>query len=293
MRRVDLGEAIDRAILGDRGPLFVILTKGSRLPGTRSNDALAQAFAELVAARGSRASAFAEKLTTTDADEAPGGTALEFLPLCGALAIGGLAARCSDVRKRAHLVRVLHGAAEDLRFRVRDAVPVALEKVGAAHAEWLLGELASWMDGFFHGAAVLRALVRPGFLGALALPDEPVARLAAAWALVKGATRSTSRYPGYKALLDELEKAPAPLALRFGAPVFDVLEARARALSDPALREVLARSVSEGKLTSRFPEDVARVRGALDDTAPPVRDPRAAPRPTRRRGGRRGRSGQP
>lgn len=287
MRCVDLGEAIDRASGGDRAPLFVILTKGSKLPGTRANDALARAFAELVGARGPRARDLAVALTTLDADLAPGGTALEFLPMCGTLAVGALAARATDAGKRARLVAVLHDAAEDLRFRVRDAVPVALENVSAVHASWLLGELESWMDGFFHAAAVLRALVRPGFFGALATADAPVARLAEAWTLATEAQRSTARTPGYKSLTVELAIAPARLALRFGAPVFDVLEARAHALSDPALRAVLAQSVRESKLVSRFPEDVARVRRALDDTAPPVRDPRAAPGPTRRRGGRR------
>jgi hypothetical protein len=283
---VDLGDAIDLAIKGDRDPLFGILTRGSKLPGTVANDALAGAFADLVGARGAKAEAFAIALTSLHADEAPGGTQLEFLPMCGALALGALATKTKDLRARKRLVAALHEAAEDLRFRVRDAVPVALEKIGATQPEWLMGELSGWMDGFFHGAAVLRAIVRPGFLHVLMDADAPVARLDEAWGLVKDASRSTSRYPGFKALIDELVKAPTLLALRFGAPVFDVLEARARTITDPALREVLERSLRGDKLASRFSDDVKRVRRALDETAPPVRDPRYLPRPTRRRGKR-------
>lgn len=283
---MDLGDAIDRAIKGDRDPLFGLLCKGSKLPGTLANDALAEAFADIVAARGTGAAGFVIDLVTLHADEAPGGTALEFLPMCGVFAAGALAARAKDERARALLLGALHDASEDLRFRVRDAVPIALEKLAARDAARLIGELEPWMDGLFHAAAVLRALVRPGFLDALMDAGAPVARLDAAWDLVAGASRSMARYPGYKALLDELVKAPAALALRFGAPVFEVLEARARSLSDPALREVLTRSMRGDKLASRFPEDVARVRRALDETAPRARDPRAAPRPTRRRGRR-------
>ena len=174
---MDLGDAIDRAIKGDRLPLFGILTKGSKLPGTRANDALAEAFAELVAARGASAMAFALELASLHPDEAPGGGALEFLPMCGVLAVGALGARAKDAKARLRVVAALHDAAEDLRFRVRDAVPVALEKIAIANAAWLAAELATWMDGYFHGAAALRALVRPGFLNALSEADAPVARL--------------------------------------------------------------------------------------------------------------------
>lgn len=282
---MELGDAIDRAIKGDRRALFDILARGSKLPGTRANDALASAFADIVATR-DKGLRLALEMAALHADEAPGDTALEFLPVCGVYALGAIGARAKDEKARTRAVAALHDAAEDLRFRVRDAVPLALEAIGAAHGPWLARALAGWMDGFFHAAAALRALARPNFLNALAEADEPVARLDEAWTLVAEAPRSMVRYPGHKALMEELAKVAAPFALRFGAPVFDALEARARSLKDPVLRDALERCVREGKLGARFASDVARVRAALSETAPPVRDPRAAPRPTRRRGRR-------
>src|SRR5262245_18508366 len=136
---------------GDAGPLYAILERASRLPGTKPNIEYAKTFA---ASLGPDAESLAVSLATIDADYARGGTAAEFIPMCGVLAVGDLARAEADDRKRAHLLAVLHDAAEDLRFRVREMVPLALVRIGERHAS-LVGDLEPWMDGYFHAAAVL------------------------------------------------------------------------------------------------------------------------------------------
>ncbi len=279
-----LTEALDRSIAGDDAALFAMLARDSGLPGPHANLALAAAFAKACAQRGGPADAVALRMARLDANRAPGATALEFLPVCGVRALGARAA--GDPGARAELVAVLHDAAADLRFRVRDAVPDALAQVGAAAGEALVKDAAAWMDGFFQAAAVLRALSLPAWLSTLHSAEEPTARLDEAFALAAHADRSAARYPGFKALLDALAVAPTFLAARFGVPVFDVLERWANE-KNPALREVVAKSLEGKALAKRHGADVLRVRRALEASAPTRRDPRTDVGPTRRRGRKR------
>src|SRR5260221_12626093 len=79
--------ALEEAIAGSQGPLFDLLARGSGLPGARVNGTLADAFTQACRAQGARADAVALAMARLSADEAPGATALEFLPVCGLLAL--------------------------------------------------------------------------------------------------------------------------------------------------------------------------------------------------------------
>lgn len=292
LRGPELERALDAAIVsrlpfsaaGHGGEaLFAELVKHSRLPGTRPNLELAEAFAASCASRGARSDALVTAMVRMDADRAPGATELEFLPLCGVYAAGFRAA--SDPRAT-KMLTLLHDAAEDLRFRVRDAVVVALAKVGAVRGDELVAQVSDWMDGFFHASAVLRALGSAAWLTRIDDATGPCELLDAAFRTLDGAARSASRYPGFKALVEAFRAAPAPLALRFGAPVLGVLETFA-SCKDPDLRALVRESIKDPKLTARFPDDMARLRAAFGATDKPVRDPRSLPRPTRKRGGGR------
>ena len=157
-----LDRALDEAIAGRRGPLFELLTRGSKLPGPRHNVALADAFALAARARGAAGDKLALAMGHLDAAEAPGATSLEFLPVCGVLALASRAA--ADEKVRGDYVAELHARADDLRFRVRETVVDSLVKVGSVAGDKLVADVASWMDGYFHAAAVLRALSREAWL---------------------------------------------------------------------------------------------------------------------------------
>jgi hypothetical protein len=145
------------------------------------------------------------------------------------------------------------------------------------------------MDGYFHAAAVVRALGTESWLSALRDADAAVARLDDAFRLLREAPRAAARYPGHKALLEALEEAPGALAMRFGMPVVDMIVRWAGA-ADPVLRELVEKAIARRKLTARFSADLDRVRGALASSAPPVRNPDHDHGPTRNRskGRRRG-----
>jgi hypothetical protein len=275
-----LDRAIDAALRGDKRPLYDLLARGSGLPGPRPNRGLIDAF--VAACKPKKTDQLAVEMATLHPDNAPGNTALEFLPVCGVMVIGARAA--SDDRARPKLLPVLHGAAEDLRFRVRDAVVQALVTIGEKHPDALLNDVASWMDGYFHAAAVLAALTGTAWLSQIKEPTALLARLDEAFVLARDAPRAAWRYPGHKQLVEALEKAPAPIAARFGMPLFDLLVSWS-VVKEPALRELILRSI--GKLAGRYNADVARVKKALEDTTPAPRNPDHYVGPTRGRGKKR------
>lgn len=265
-----LSRALAQAIAGKRQPLFDLLARGSRLPGIRINTELADAFAQACRSMGSRGDGVALAMARLSADEAPGSTSLEFLPVCGIQALGLRAA--ADPTVRTAFLRELHARADDLRFRVRDAVVESLAKVGEAAGDALLGEVASWMDGYFHAAAVLRALGLDTWQGSLHDATAVVARLDEAFLLARDAPRSAARWPGHKALIETLARIPALVAARFGVPVFDML-VRWTATKDPVLREGVAAVLLSRKLASRFGPEMARLDAAIKATTPAPRNP--------------------
>jgi hypothetical protein len=284
-----LSRALIEAIAGRHQALFDLLKRGSRLPGTRANDELADAFAHACRARGRPADAVALAMARLTADEAPGATALEFLPVCGVTAVGARAA--FDETVRTQLLAELHEHADDLRFRVRDAVVLALAQVGAACGAPLVDDVRPWMDGYFHAAAVLKAIVQQGWLTRLHAHEAVVARFDDAFTLARDAPRAAARYPGRKALVDALATSPAIAAARFGVPIFDMLT-RWAATPDPELRAVVETLCASRTLAGRFGAEVERVRRALAASEPPARNPDHDVGPTRDRSGGRRRRGR-
>ena len=265
-----LSRSLTDAVAGKRKPLFDLLARGSRLPGTRMNEDLAEAFAQACRTRGAPADPVALALARLGADEAPGGLALEFLPVCGVYALGARAA--ADPSVRAELVAELHARADDLRFRVRDAVVEALGRVGGVAGDDLVRDVGSWMDGYFHAAAVVRALGLETWLSSIHDAPGVVARLDEAFLLVKNAPRAAARWPGHKGLVDALAASPSAIAARLGVPVLDML-ARWAATQDPALREVVATAIRSKRLAGRLGPEVQRVEAALQASKAAPRNP--------------------
>jgi hypothetical protein len=276
-----LSRTLAEAVGGRSAALYDLLTRGSRLPGTRMNTELAEAFAQACRSLGARADATVLAMARLSPDRAPGATALEFLPVCGVYAIAARAA-ASDDKGRATLVGELHAHADDLRFRVRDAVVEGLARVGAVAGDALVREVGPWMDGYFHAAAVVRALGHEAWLSMLQGAQEVLDRLDEAFTLARDAPRAAARWPGHKALVEALGTGPGLVARRFGVPVFDLL-VRWAAVQDPALRGAIEQTLRLKTLAGRFGPEIERVRNALEASLPPARNPDHAVGPTRNR----------
>ena len=284
-RNEALGRALDKAVvtptLETRRALFDLLCRASGLPGVHPNLGLVDAFAEECAHRGPPGEALAMKLVALTADEAPGDDEREILPMCGVAAVGALA--IAHPERRQEFVAILHDRAEDFRYRVRDLIPGLLADIGASAGDQFLVELDGWMDGYFHAAAVLLALADTKF--ASRVTDEAVLAsvLDRAFFLLRDAPRSAARYPGHKTLIEAVGKVPETLAMKFGAPIFEVL-AGWTIVKDPDLRELVSKNLRSPRIRARYGPEVARVQAALGATAPPLRDPTTYVGKTRGRG---------
>ena len=126
----------------------------SGLPGPRGNLELAQAVADL-----GDEERFLNWLTL-DPIQAPVNTPAEFLHFCGTLGLGKLVTQ----GQMQYLDR-LRRLASDPRWRTREAVAMALQRLGKADMDFLLDVTASWVHGnHFEQRAAVAALAEPPLL---------------------------------------------------------------------------------------------------------------------------------
>ena len=150
------------------------LLQESALPGPRANLELLQAVADLGSEQ-----LFLRYLAMT-AELAPYGSAGEFLPVCGTAGLGRLV-----VEGKTEYWAVLRGQASDRRWRVREAVAIALQRCGRQDMPVLLEEMRRWCAGsLLEKRAVVAALCEPALLvdpinarAVLAVLDEITAGL--------------------------------------------------------------------------------------------------------------------
>jgi hypothetical protein len=127
----------------------------SRLPGPRANLELARAVAE----EGDEA--LFRRYLALDASRAPTNTPGEFLPVCGVLGMGRLLAQ-----GQREVLSTLRLCASDSRWRVREAVAMALQRYGETDMESLLHEMEVWSRGNpLEQRAAAAALCEPSLLG--------------------------------------------------------------------------------------------------------------------------------
>jgi len=126
----------------------------SGLPGPRGNLELAQAFAEI------GDEDLIQKYISIRMEEAPANSAKVFLTFCGVVGLGTLINR----GKTAYLGS-LRRFASDSRWRIREAVAIAYQRVGDANISLLLGEAKELSRGnFLEKRAAAAALCEPRLL---------------------------------------------------------------------------------------------------------------------------------
>jgi hypothetical protein len=128
--------------------------KESGLPGPRGNLELAQAFAEVAE------ESLIKNYISIKPDEAPENSPKLFLTFCGVVGLGTLISKGKlDYLKR------LRQFASDHRWRIREAVAIALQSVGDLDISFLLKEMRDWSKGnHFEKRAAIAALCEPRLL---------------------------------------------------------------------------------------------------------------------------------
>ena len=126
----------------------------SRLPGPRGNIELARAVAEEGDA------ALFRRYLHLGVERAPANTPRAFLAFCGTLGLGRLL-----VDGDAKALTTLRSQASDPRWRIREAVAMALQRWGEADMEALLEEMTLWSKGGpLERRAAVAALCEPRLL---------------------------------------------------------------------------------------------------------------------------------
>ncbi|HVH45735.1 MAG TPA: hypothetical protein VM925_25450 [Labilithrix sp.] len=291
LRSAELTAALQRAIAGNTADLFRQLELQSGLPGPRMNMNLGIAFSQECAALGPKADDLAYAMANLPPDEARGASGKEFLSVCGVLAVGARAAVAKENAIRDRALVLLEEKADDPRFRVRDAVPLALAMLGGKMKGDLAERVESWMDRYFHATAVIRALSEPVWLETFAHDDyyQPINLLHAAFVLAHEAPRSASRYPGHKALVEALGWVPKAVARRFGQQMFDRYGIWAEYVKIPELRDAILSNVADPQMKKSFGEEIKRIKELVEQSKKPPRDPTIIRHGTRGRGKKRDR----
>ena len=143
-----------RATLRELDDWDAYLLEKSGLPGPRGNLELAQ----VVADEGDRP--LFERYLGYTADVAPTNSPYEFLAFCGVVGLGRLFAE----GERAHL-ETLRRCASDPRWRTREGVAMALQRLGDADMERLLAAMDTWSQGTpLEQRAAAAALCEPRLL---------------------------------------------------------------------------------------------------------------------------------
>jgi hypothetical protein len=246
--RVDDHKAALRALAGEWDQY---LLEHSGLPGPRGNLELAEAAADL----GTRRQF--ERWLKWGADRAPFGSREEYLAFCGTVGLGRLAAE-GDRR----VLERLRDLANDPRWRVREGVAIALQRLGAVDMAVLLREMRAWANGTdFERRAAAAALCEP----ALLRRDRDVRSvLVILDRITAGMTRSRDRRSeGFRALRKGLAYcwsvavAASPDA---GRPRME----RWLGSDDPDVRWVMKQNLSKKRLAAAGPDWVERWKAELD-----------------------------
>ena len=114
----------------------LFLLKESGLPGPRANLELIQAVADEGEAE------LFERYLTYDPLQAPTNSPQVFLAVCGVVGLGRLAAEGNR-----RVLKTLRGFASDPRWRMREGVAMALQRLGDQDMNALLREAAKWSKG--------------------------------------------------------------------------------------------------------------------------------------------------
>ena len=133
----------------------LFLLKESGLPGPRGNLELAH----VVANEGSLP--LFQRYITYTIDKAPTNSPYEFLAFCGVVGLGRLLAEGDE-----GILTTLRTFASDSRWRIREAVAMALQRLGEVDMRRLIAEMKEWSSGTpLEQRAAVAALCEPKLLG--------------------------------------------------------------------------------------------------------------------------------
>ena len=240
-----------RAILANLDDWDAYLQAESGLPGPRGNLELAQAVADV------GNPAIFQRYAAITAEEAPSNTPGEFLAFCGVVGLGRLVAEGHH-----ELLPTLRHHASDPRWRLREAVAMALQRLGDADMDRLLAEMRCWAQGSpLEQRAAAAALCEPRLLAQPAHARATLDILDAITASIPSV--EDRRKAGFRALRQGLGYcwSVAVVALPVvGRPTMEAWLGH----PDPDVRWIMRENLKKARLTRMDAAWVERCRTRLD-----------------------------
>ena len=242
--------------------LAMVLAANSNLPGPRGNLELADSFAKHVGAIGASDTRWQlfRNWAGISAAEAPTGNPREFLPFCALQALGALDP-IVDAARRRETVAILRTAADDERWRTREGVAMALQRIGEADVGELKAIIDTWLpEATLTGQrAVIAALAHPPLLDdvitahyALDIADQIMAN-------VCGMGSEVRKSEVFRILRQALEYALSVFVAALPEVGFPRLGHWA-ATDDPDVQRIVRANLGKARLAKRHPVEVESLR---------------------------------
>ncbi len=255
LREILTGTSIIKA----QDELFKYIIFNSNLPGPRGNLELASAFEEIISDHISRASVeelweLCSSMSNFSALEAPVNDPKEFIAFCGARGLGAVGAALPGYQEKTlFLLRTL---AQDSRWRMREAVAMALQKLLSNSDIRIRKELEDWIEQ--GDWLVLRGVVA-GIAEPSLLKDVGFAK----WALevhVKVFDRlgvsSNRKSDEFRILRKALGYTLSVVVKAVPSTGFQLLEELIKK-EDADIKWIVKENLKKKRLLSNFPEEVA------------------------------------
>ena len=250
--------------MGSEVKIREYLASNSNLPGPRGNLELAFAFAEVAEDFSTRNVRriweLALALTNVSVNEAPVNDPREFLPFCGAVALGAIASVHAELFRQAF--PLLKKLANDSRWRTREGVAMGLQKLIAKRGQNVLAELDSWVarNEWLAMRAVAAGVAEPALLkheqiakGALALHEKIFSHVLAA------GERKTDEF---RTLRQALGYSLSVVICANPKEGFEYME-RIAGTYDADILWVIRENLKKNRLVKNFPDEVTTVKKML------------------------------
>lgn len=250
---------------GSPDALTRYLLANSNLPGPRGNLELAAAFGDVVEDHVRDAVPFLWQLclgmTGISVADAPVNTAEEFLPFCGTVGLGALGATSPELYDSA--VGRLRTLARDPRWRMREAVCFALQRLLARRSGETLAHLEGWARG---GNPLEMRAAAAGIAEPALLADAEMAARALqihATIFAQFPDIDDRRVEAFRILRKGLAYTLSVVVAELPREGFALVQQLA-VLNDGDVRWILRQNLKKKRLVSNYPQQVEAIRQLLD-----------------------------
>jgi hypothetical protein len=248
----------------DEEKLKEYLLLNSNLPGPRGNLELAEVFADLVGEYGGEDSSLwglCERFTMLSLAEAPVNNPKEFLVFCGTEGIGELGSSPEFFQKAMSRLKEL---ASDTRWRTREGVAMAIQRLIRKRREDTLKHLDGWIekDNWLVMRAVAAGVGEPALLVDEQTPKCALELHKKIFSRVLAAKERKSEK--FKTLKQGLGYTLSVVAQAVPKEAFEYMRLLASS-SDADVLWILKENLKKKRLTKNFPEEVASLSDFFRD----------------------------